>query len=322
MNSKRIFFIVGPTAVGKTDIAVCLAQKIQGEIISCDAMQVYREMDIASNKPAVEVLKRIPHHLINVVSVQEEFDVARFNQLALEAIGDIHARHRVPVIVGGSGLYMQILLDGIFSGGAKNEDLRQAFRHQAQVAGPQALYAQLVAKDSRAAAKIHPNDLKRIIRALEINMTRDKPISELQKNREGLWGKYHITLFALNRDREDLYRRIEQRVDSMFERGLVDEIKKFNGIAWSQTAEGIIGVREINGYLKGEYPLDRARELIKQNTRRLAKRQLTWFRKEQRLRWLMLQPQDQPETIVERMLQEPHTSVWGIRERDTTGGSL
>lgn len=304
MNFKRIIFIVGPTAVGKTDIAVCLAQKVHGEIISCDAMQVYHEIDIASNKPPLEVRERIPHHLLNVVSVAEEFDVARFNQLAMAAIDCIHARGRIPVVVGGSGLYVQILLDGIFSGGAKNENLREALRHQARAAGPQALYAQLAGKDPIAAAKIHPNDLKRIIRALEIHMTTDMPISELQKIREGLWGKYRMSLFALKRDRKDLYRRIEQRVDSMFEHGLVDEIKNLNGTALSQTAEGIIGVREIKGYLRGEYPLDRARELIKQNTRRLAKRQLTWFRKEKRLQWLLLEPQDRPKTVVERMLQE------------------
>jgi len=171
MKSTSIIFIVGPTAVGKSKTAACLAQSIQGEIISCDSMQIYKEITIASDKPPQDILDKAPHHLVNVLSIEEEFDVARYNQLVLTAIEDIHDRDHVPVVVGGSGMYMQILLDGIFEGGSKNTALRQDLKKQARQYGNQFLYDKLKTEDSQAAEKIHPNDVRRVIRALEICVT-------------------------------------------------------------------------------------------------------------------------------------------------------
>ena len=282
----RIIFIAGPTAIGKTQFALDLAKEITGEIISCDSMQVYREIRVASNKPSAEVLKEIPHHLINVVSIEEEFDAARFNRLALKAIEDIHRRERTPLVVGGTGLYMQILLDGIFESKPKNESLREELKEKAKEKGISFLYDILKIEDPAAAQKIHPNDLRRIIRALEVTRTEKRPFSELQKNRQGLWGKYDIQIFGLNRPRQELYERIEARVEQMFENGLVEEIKSLENRNWSKTAQNIIGVREVLGYLKKEYDLKRAKELMKLNTRHLAKKQLTWFRKDQRIEWI------------------------------------
>ena len=282
----RIIFVAGPTAIGKTQFALDLAKEITGEIISCDSMQVYREIRVASNKPSAEVLKEIPHHLINVVSIEEEFDAARFNRLALKAIEDIHRRERTPLVVGGTGLYMQILLDGIFESKPKNESLREELKEKAKEKGISFLYDILKIEDPAAAQKIHPNDLRRIIRALEVTRTEKRPFSELQKNRQGLWGKYDIQIFGLNRPRQELYERIEARVEQMFENGLVEEIKSLENRNWSKTAQSIIGVREVLGYLKKEYDLKRAKELMKLNTRHLAKKQLTWFRKDQRIEWI------------------------------------
>ncbi len=304
MNSKEIIFIVGPTAVGKSDVAFFIAQNIQGEIISCDSMQIYKEINIASNKPPKDMIEAVPHHLIDILSVEEEFDVARYNQTALAAIKEIHDRGRVPVIVGGSGMYMQVLLDGIFEGGVKNEALRKDLKEQARQYGNQYLYDQLKEEDPQAVEKIHPNDVRRVIRALEICRQEKIPISELQKKREGLWGKYDIKPFALNRDRPELYAKIDKRVERMVEEGLVEEVKKLNKVKWSLTAKKIIGVQEMLGFLKNEYDLAKAVEMMKQNTRRLAKRQLTWFRKEERLQWIVMEESDTPEGIAETIMRD------------------
>src|SRR3989338_5301889 len=163
MDAKKIIFIVGPTAVGKSDIACAVAQEIRGEIVSCDSMQIYKEIAIASNKPSPGMLRAVPHHLVDILTVEEEFDVARFNALALEAVRDIHGRGGVPLVVGGSGLYMQVLLDGIFKGGVKNEALRHDLKGQARQYGNGFLYDKLKAADPAAAARIHPNDARREI---------------------------------------------------------------------------------------------------------------------------------------------------------------
>ncbi len=288
MKSDRIIFIVGPTAVGKSEIACSLAKRIDGEIISCDSMQVYRELRVVTSKPSPRMLKAVAHHLVDCVSVGEEFDVARFNALALEAIRAVHARGRVPIVAGGSGLYMQVLLDGIFPAAPKNEAVREEFKKQAQRYGSEYLHKKLQKVDPAAAVKIHFNDVRRIIRALEVYTTRRESISSLHKKRHGLWGKYDIKAFALIMDRDTLYRRINQRVDDMFARGAVKEVEHLRDVPLSPTAQRLIGLREIRGFLDGSYDETHARELMKLNTRRFAKRQLTWFRKEKRLEWITI----------------------------------
>lgn len=302
---KKIIFIVGPTAVGKTDIAFRLAKEINGEIISCDAMQVYKEINIASNKPPAFMLKGIPHHLMNIISIEEDFDVARFNQLVQEAIKEIHKKNRAPIIVGGSGMYMQILLDGIFEAKGKRDDsLREQLKQEAQEKGTQFLYDVLQKKDPQAALKIHPNDLRRIIRALEVIVSEKESFSSLQRKRQGLWGKYTIPIFGLTRERKELYQRIESRVEKMFKEGIVEEIKNLRLVQWSPTADRIIGVREIQGYLRGEYDMERAKYLMKLNTRHLAKKQLTWFRKEKRIHWFVMNFNETNESVVEKIMKE------------------
>jgi tRNA dimethylallyltransferase len=301
ISPAKIIFIVGPTAVGKSDVALALARHIQGEIISCDAMQVYKEISIATSKPSPAMLKKIPHHLVNIQSVTEEFDVARFNALATGAIASIIKKGKVPIITGGSGLYMQILLDGIFKGGAKDPKVRAELEKEAQEKGNEALYAKLGKVDPAAAAKIHPQDRRRLIRALEVYATMRQPISTAQKSREGLWGKFDIRIFALNRLRAELYARINQRVDAMLKEGLIEEMAPLDPQKLSLTASRIIGVKEIDGYRKGEYDIERARYLIQLNTRHLAKRQLTWFRKDKRLEWITLEEHEPPEAAADKI---------------------
>lgn len=302
MNSNPIIFITGPTAIGKSEVAFLLAKQLGGEIISCDSVQIYNEINIVSNKPSQSVLNQIPHHLINVVSVEDYFDVVKFNQLALESLKQIQSRNKVPIIVGGSGMYMQVLLDGIFDGPPRNEELRKRLQAQADQEGNEALYQQLLTKDPEAARKFHPNDTKRIIRALEVLLQTGEPISQLQKQHQGLWGSYDIHLFGLNRDRQQLYEMINARTEEMFAQGLVEEIRSLQGRSLTATVQRIIGIKEVQGFLNKEYDLERAKYLMKLNTRHFAKRQWTWFRREDRIEWIELEQFDGLDSVVEGIL--------------------
>ena len=303
MKSKEIVFIVGPTAVGKSAVALALAERLKGEIISCDSMQIYKEITIASSKPTAAQRKRVAHHLIDVASVTEEFDVAHFSKLVNQAIKEVHGRAAVPVVVGGSGLYMQILLDGIFEGKGKDDAFREELKRMADAKGVEFLYKKLLKVDPGAAAKMHTNDLRRIIRALEVYELSKQPISTLQKNRQGLWEKYAVRLFGLRQDREELYARINNRVDAMFGEGLVAEINKLTDLPLSLTAQHLIGVKEVLSYLKGETSIDMAKDRLKQNTRHLAKKQMTWFRKEKRIDWIDVRKDNTPAQVAEKIME-------------------
>ncbi|MFH1359674.1 MAG: tRNA (adenosine(37)-N6)-dimethylallyltransferase MiaA [Candidatus Omnitrophota bacterium] len=303
MPLKKIVFVVGPTAVGKSQVAFHLAQKLNGEIISCDSMQVYKEISIASNKTLKTLRKAVRHHLIDIVSIAKSYDAAAFRQKALKTIDAIHKKGKIPIVAGGTGLYMSILLDGIFKGGQKSVRLRQQLEREAKQKGEEALYQKLQKMDLESAAKIHPHNTRKIIRALEVVLKSKRPISKLQKERKGLWGQYAIDCFALSIPRERLYERINQRVDQMFAHGIVDEIKCLERKKWSPTAKGIIGFKEIKGYLDGIYDLERAKYLMKLNTRHYAKRQMTWFRKDKRLSWIAMEDNDTPVRVAEKIVQ-------------------
>lgn len=307
MNSRyNIIFFVGPTAIGKSSVAIDLCRQVNGEIVSADSMQVYKELSVVSAKSSDEDLAAVKHHVIDVVSVEDEFDVVKFRSLAIEAIEDIQSRGKTPIVVGGSGLYVQVLLDGIFEGTPKDEALRQELLDVANEKGNEYLHNQLMEKDSKAAEKIHSNDLKRIIRALEVLEITKQPMSKIQKERDGLWGKTDIIYVGLNMNREKLYERINTRVDEMFETGLIDEIKALRDKALSLTASHLIGVREVLAYLNDEYDLDRAKYLMKLNTRHFAKRQLTWFRRDERIEWINLDDVDSNNEVVTEILRKSH----------------
>jgi tRNA dimethylallyltransferase len=304
MKQNRIIFIVGPTGVGKSATALELALQLDTEIISCDAMQVYREPVITSDKPSAEDLNKVAHHAVGCVSVTEEFDVVQYRKMAVAALEDIWRRGKTPVIAGGSGMYVTILLDGIFESAGQDPLIRKQLEEDRKIQGSGKLHARLKKVDPEAAAKINPNDERRIVRALEIYLTTRKPVAQVQKDRRGLWGAHDIRIFALNRERAELYDRVNARVDQMFDRGLVDEIKYLKTLPLSRTAQGLIGLPEVADFIDGKMSLDDTKELMKMNTRHYVKRQLTWFRKDKRLNWIMVRPHQSAQDIAQKIAKD------------------
>lgn len=302
--SPKIIFIVGATAVGKTDVALEIAKHLPCEIVSCDAMQVYQDVSIASSKPTLDERKAVVHHVLDMVSVEKKFDVSLFNQAARSAIDKILKSQKYPLVVGGSGMYMQVLLDGIFEVGGQDVSVRKKLEDRLMQEGAETLYAELQSVDPQAAAKIHVQDTRRIVRALEVFQITQVPISQLQKKRSGLWQHYPVVVFGLNRLRTELYQRINARVERMWEEGLLEEVRAIKDRSLSLTAQRIIGVREVLDYLQGRCDLQKAKELMKMNTRRLAKRQLTWFRKDQRIHWLAIDQKDDAAVVAQKILKE------------------
>jgi len=303
MSKNRVLFIVGPTASGKSDIALELAQKINAEIISCDSMQVYKKIDILTQKPSQNELNRITHHLIGIIEPWEEFNAAQFSNISKNIIEKIFQKGKVPLVVGGTGLYMKALLDGIFQfpdGADKN--LRLQLQKEANEKGSEYLYQKLKVVDSQAAEKIHPNDLRRMIRALEVYTVTGRPISLLQKETSGIAKDYETVIFGILRDRQDLYERIDRRVDIMFSEGAIEEVKKLSSVKISLTAQSAMGIREIKEFLAGKVSVQQAKHLLKINTRRFAKRQMTWFRKDKRIVWVEVGPFDSSVEIAGKIL--------------------
>lgn len=298
---KRVIFLVGPTAVGKSEIGVLLAKKINAEIISCDSMQVYKGMDIITSKPSITFRKNIRHHLIDVVNPTKEYNVTKYRQDALKAIRQILKKEKSPIFVGGSGLYMSIVIDGIFKGASCDNIIRQRLYKELEDSGSEYLYKRLKIVDPESAKKIHPNDAKRIIRALEVFEITGKPISNLKKQRTGLGNKFDIIIFCLNMAADNLYKRIDERVEKMFVQGLENEVKRLLKLKLSRTAQCAIGIKELKGYFDGLYNIVEAKRMIKRNTRIYAKRQLTWFRKDKRIRWIGVDGKEIPEDIVSRI---------------------
>ncbi|CCO09346.1 tRNA (adenosine(37)-N6)-dimethylallyltransferase MiaA [Desulforamulus hydrothermalis] len=288
---RPLVVIVGPTAAGKTDVAIELAKLVRGEVISADSMLVYRGMDIGTAKPTLAERQGIPHHLIDIVEPDQEFSVAMFQRAAEKLIIEITDRGNLPLLVGGTGLYIRSVIDHYdFTPADGNSELREQLKQQAARLGNQAMHRQLAAVDPVTAQKLHPNDIRRVIRALEVYYQTGKPISEYRYVQKNNLPKYRCRMFGLTMDRQLLYQRIEQRVDLMLQQGLVEEVRQLmeRYDTWGTALQGL-GYKEIIAYLKGECTLADAVELIKRNTRRFAKRQLTWFRADKRIHWLCLE---------------------------------
>lgn len=285
----KVIVIAGPTASGKTDLAVEFALQVNGEVISADSMQIYREMDIGTAKPAMEERRGIPHHLIDIVNPDEEYSVASFQADAKACIQEILSRGKVPVIAGGTGLYINALVfNVIFSEIESNWEYRRHLESLAKEHGPEYLHGLLMEVDAKSAAAIHPNNIKRVIRALEVYESTGKPISEHQKESRREPPPYDYRIFGLHVERDLLYSRIEKRTDKMMDRGLYEEVE---GILKKGYSPGLvslqgIGYKEIIQAIQGKCILPEAVENIKLATRRLAKRQMTWFRKTEGLKWI------------------------------------
>ncbi|MBN2453098.1 MAG: tRNA (adenosine(37)-N6)-dimethylallyltransferase MiaA [Candidatus Omnitrophica bacterium] len=285
-RENTVIFIVGPTAIGKTSLAIKLAKKIRGEIISCDSMQVYRKMGILSQAPAARERKSARHHLVGILDPGREYSAASFKKRAYPLVDSIFKRGKVPIIAGGSGLYAKALIDGLFPSPPADLKFRAAMRDYAGRYGSEKLYAKLAKSDPGSAILIHPNDIRRVIRALEILRSTGRTMTELKSTTKGLKDRYCIKIFGFTAPRQKIYAKINARVDKMFRAGAVAEVKKLSGKRLSKTAAAILGLREIRAYLKGERGLDETKEAVKMNTRRFAKRQLTWFRSDPRIEWI------------------------------------
>lgn len=300
-----VVFVAGPTASGKTALAVSLAQKLQGEVISADSMQIYKEMDIGSAKPTLEETAGIPHHMLDIVSPFAGYTAAQFQEQANTLIQEIIARGRLPIVAGGTGLYIHgLLYEMDFSGAQSDPAYRQMLQNLLEKQGGEALYRLLQEKDGTAAAQLHPNDTKRIMRALEVfqctGISKDKRAQSWQKPRED----FISCLIGLTLERGRLYEKINARVEDMFARGLVEEVQKLRSMGLTpahQSMQGI-GYKEILRALSGEYTLEEAKEKIQQESRRYAKRQLTWFRREAGIQWIDRTDKTEAQVLQEALL--------------------
>ena len=286
---KDLLIIAGPTAVGKTDISIALAKRLQGEIISADSMQIYKHMDIGSAKIFTNEMQGIPHYLIDTIEPSEKFSVSDFKNLAQGYISKIALEKKLPMLVGGTGLYINSLIYNYdFTDAAKDENYREELQNIAEVKGKEYVHSLLKDIDIESYNRLYPNDLKRVIRALEVYKITGATIS-FYNNRSNLYDiPYNIHYFVLNMDRSKLYERINSRVDVMLEKGLVNEIIKLRNMGYTSDMQSMkgIGYKEILYYLEDKITYDEAILMIKQGTRNYAKRQLTWFRKDERVTWI------------------------------------
>ena len=291
---QPLIILTGPTAVGKTALSIRLAKALDGEIVSADSMQVYRHMDIGSAKITAQEMEGVPHHLIDVLDPWEEFNVAAFQKMALQAMEGIYARGHLPIITGGTGFYIQALLYGVeFEEDPEDSPVRRELYDLARREGeraPQVLHAMLAQADPESASAIHPNNVKRVIRAIEYFRLTGTPISRHNAAMRKKEADYHFLYYVLTMDRERLYGRIDKRVDQMLSQGLVEEVSRLRtmGCCRGQTAMQGLGYKEILDYLDGKCSLDEAVYVLKRDTRHFAKRQLTWFKRERDVRWLNL----------------------------------
>jgi tRNA dimethylallyltransferase len=283
----KLVIILGPTAVGKSEVALGLASQIAAEIINADSQQVYRYMDIGTGKPSAAERERVCHHMIDIINPDEEFNAALFRRLSIAAIADIESREKRVIVCGGTGLYLKALTKGLFTGPAQDLSLREALNAEADKLGLAALYQRLERVDPEAISRIHPNDRQRIVRALEVFTLTGKPISEWQKEHAFSETVFETLVIGLQRERAELYNAINERCERMIADGLLDEVQQLVDRGYGLDLKPLqsIGYRHMGLVLKGELPGEEAIALMKRDTRRLAKQQLTWFRGDHDIQW-------------------------------------
>ncbi len=303
-------FILGCTGTGKSELGVELARRTRGEIISIDSMQVYRRMDIGTAKPSIEIRRQIPHHLIDVVEPSEEFSVAEYVKLAEAAIADICSRGRPIFVVGGTPLYIKALSEGLFEGPSANEDVRRRLEEEDRTLGREVLYRRMRDVDPAAAERIHPNDLRRIVRAIEVHELTGVPISQWQQQWDRQRTNYDCIFIGLRRDREDQSRRTNERVRWMMADGLVEEVQALlaEPRPLGTAARQALGYAEILQHLEGKLTLDQAVEMIKINTRRFAKAQRTWFKRFTQTEWVDVGPDSAAESLAAELMDRKGSS--------------
>ena len=304
MKKIPLIVVAGPTASGKTGLAIDIARKFDGEVVSADSMQIYRYMDIGTAKPTAEERAMCPHHLIDFVEPDEEFSVADYTKLAHEKIADIYGRGKLPVMCGGTGLYINSVVNDVeFGEMTADEELRSRLAELGKREGGERLIEILREFDPVSAERLHPNNMRRVIRAIEFYKLTKIPISEHQEMTKRIESRYDPVMFCIDHDRQTLYDRINLRVDLMIKDGLIDEVRRIMDMGYTKELNSMkgIGYKEIMDYLNGECMLDKAIENVKQGSRRYAKRQITWFRRDERI--IMLNPET-ASAEAERIIKE------------------
>jgi len=304
----KICVIVGPTASGKTALALSIANKISAEIISADSRQIYRYLTIGTAKPSSEQLQQVPHHFIDLLEPDQKFNAGDFQEQGRKIISKILEKKKLPIIVGGTGLYVQAIVDGFFEQPVISGEVRTLLESRLAVEGKEALYSELQSIDPESAAAMDSTKFRRVIRALEIFYETGTPISHFHKQHK-INKIYDATFFGLNWERNLLYERINKRVETMFANGFLDEIRQLNAAGFDDQFQSLqtVGYKEAFAYLHNEISKERMIELMKQNTRRFAKRQMTWFRKEERIQWFDISSETQIEEIAKKItLQTNH----------------
>ncbi len=301
---RKVIVIAGPTCSGKTSAGIALCERIRSEIISADSRQIYKKLDIGTAKPTLDELKRVKHHFINLLDPDQEYNVSRFEKEALEKINLLLGKSKIPVVVGGSGLYIRALIDGIFDSVDPDSDYRAELHALRDKFGNEALYEKLKNADPVSASRMLPQNWKRVIRALEVFNSTGEPIWKAQEKEKKI-SDIKFYQFGLEWERELLYKNIESRVDEMIESGLIAEVEKILNSGYSKKMNSLntVGYKEIISYLENEITFERAVELIKRNTRRYAKRQLTWFRKDNRINWIKVTSRNDLEKVPEFILK-------------------
>ena len=303
---KPLIILTGPTAVGKTKLSIKLAKAVNGEIISADSMQVYHYMDIGSAKILPEEMEGVPHHLVDCLDPDEEFNVVRFQQMAKEAMEDIYARNRSPILVGGTGFYIQAVTGDIdFTECGEDNSYRKELEQMAKEQGAEVLHNMLAKVDPESAIAIHANNTKRVIRALEYYQQTGEPISQHNKQQREKESPYNLAYFVLNDERSHFYARIDARIDEMLKEGLVDEVKRLQQMGYHKGMVSMqgLGYKEILSYLDGTWSLEEAVYVLKRDTRHFAKRQITWFKREKNVEWFYKPDYDYDENkILDGML--------------------
>lgn len=285
MKLPLLVVVLGPTASGKTALSLALAERFNGEIVSCDSVAAYREFEIGTAKPALEDRKRIPHHLIDVAAPTDFLTAGDYSRLARTALREIHERSHLPIVAGGTGLYLRALLEGLFSGPPRSEELRRRLRERAQERGSQYLHRMLLRLDPAAAQAIHANDVPKIIRAIEVCIASRSRMTDLWQQGKDVLQGFRILRLGLNPDREALYQRINLRARQMFERGMAEETRALLARYGHSPVFHSLGYKQAVHYLRGELALEQAIALAQQAHRNYAKRQMTWFRREPDVHW-------------------------------------
>ena len=314
---RPLVAVVGPTAVGKSEIGVMLARALGTDVLTADSRQVYRGMDIATDKPTREQRETVSHRLIDLVDPDQRFNAGMYRRAAEQEIERLYGEHRLPLVVGGTGLYVRALIRGLCEAPQGNPAIRAEFLESALHREKGYLHRELVKVDPESAQGLHPNDQVKIIRALEVQRLLGRPLSDMHRSHRAAALTWSPLILGLSRDREVLYRRIEQRVDRFFMTGVVKETEALLTRGYGRNLSSMkgLGYRQVAGFLAGEYDLDEAVRRLKRDTRHFAKRQLTWFRREPGIQWVRVDESERPEWVADRLLGYIQTFLSELRQR-------